>query len=282
MNENPAQESSATPVCPRHPDRVSYVRCQRCGRPTCVECQRPAAVGVQCVDCVAASTKAVRSPRTAFGGRVSTGKPVVTITMIALCVASFLLQNTVGWSWTGRWIFIPWVGEYEPYRFLSAAFLHASNPTHLLFNMYALWITGQVLEPVLGRLRFTSLYLLSALGGSVAVLLLASPGTDAWITPVLGASGAVFGLFGALLVVLRRFDQSATQIFILIGINMVISFTLPGISWQGHLGGLVVGAVMSLGYAYVPRPQRQLAAVLIPVLTLLILVALTVLKYAFV
>ncbi len=279
MNHDPTQESSATPVCPRHPDRVSYVRCQRCGRPACVDCQRPAAVGVQCVDCVAASNKATRQPRTALGARVTDGRPMVTITMIGLCVVSYILQLALGNEWTGRWIFSPAIGEVEPHRFLTAAFLHAQSLTHILFNMYALWITGQVLEPVLGRLRFTALYLLSALGGSVAVQLLATPGTDSWYIGVLGASGAVFGLFGALLVVLRRFDQKATQIFILIGINLVLGFVIPGISWQGHIGGLIVGAAMGLGYAYAPRQQRQVWGVLIPAITLIILVASAVLKY---
>lgn len=151
---------------------------------------------------------------------------------------------------------------------------------HLLFNMYALWVTGQVLEPVLGRLRFTALYLLSALGGSVAVLLLADPNAQSWLVPVLGASGAVFGLFGALLVVLRRFKGNANQILILLGINFVISFVVPNISWQGHLGGLVVGAAMGAGFAYVPKHQRQLWGVLIPTITAIVLILLSVLKYA--
>lgn len=281
MNHEPAQGSSATPVCPRHPDRPSYVRCQRCGRPACPECQRPAAVGVQCVDCVAASQKATRGARTALGGRVTSGPPVVTITMISLCVLSFILQKALGWEgWTGRWVFSPAIGEVEPWRYLTSAFLHASNLTHILFNMYALWITGQVLEPVLGRLRFTALYLLSALGGSVAVQLLATPGTASWVGGVLGASGAVFGLFGALLVVLKRFDRNATQIFVLIGINLVLGFVIPNISWQGHIGGLLVGAAMGLGFAYAPRKQRQLWGVLIPVITAIVLVVLAVAKYA--
>lgn len=279
MNHDQAQGSSATPVCPRHPDRPSYVRCQRCGRPACPECQRPAAVGVQCVDCVAASQKATRGARTALGGRITSGPLVVTITMISLCVISFILQMTVN-DWTRMWIFSPAIGEVEPWRYLTSAFLHASNLTHILFNMYALWITGQVLEPVLGRLRFTALYLLSALGGSVAIQLLATPGTMSWQGGVLGASGAVFGLFGALLVVLKRFDRNATQIFILIGINLVIGFVIPGISWQGHIGGLLVGGAMGLGFAYAPRERRKIWGVLIPVMTAIVLVVLAVAKYA--
>lgn len=281
MSHYPAQEPSAAPVCPRHPDRPSYVRCQRCGRPVCPECQRPAAVGVQCVDCVAEANRNVRSPRTALGAPVTSGRPIVTLTMIGLCVVSFILQKALGWQgWTGTWIFSPAIGEIEPHRFLTAAFLHSENITHILFNMYALWITGQFLEPILGRLRFTALYLLSAVGGSVAVQLLATPGTDSWYGGVLGASGAVFGLFGALLVILRRFDQNATQIFVLIAINLAIGFVIPRISWEGHIGGLITGAAMGLAFAYAPRDQRKLWGILVPILTAIVLLGLALIKYA--
>lgn len=236
---------------------------------------------MQCVDCVAEAKRNVRAPRTALGAPVTSGRPVVTMTMIGLCVVSFLLQKGLGWQgWTGTWIFSPAIGEFEPHRFLTAAFLHSENITHILFNMYALWITGQFLEPILGRLRFTALYLLSAIGGSVAVQLLATPGTDSWYGGVLGASGAVFGLFGALLVILRRFDQNATQIFILIAINLAIGFVIPRISWEGHIGGLITGAAMGLAFAYAPRGQRKLWGVLVPILTGVVLVALAFIKYA--
>lgn len=236
---------------------------------------------MQCVDCVAEANKAMRQPRTALGAPVTSGRPVITLTMIGLCVLSFILQKSLGWDgWTLRWVFSPAIGELEPHRFLTAAFLHSENITHILFNMYALWITGQILEPLLGRLRFTALYLLSAIGGSVAVQLLATPGADSWYGGVLGASGAVFGLFGALLVVLKRFDQNATQIVVLIAINLVIGFVIPQISWQGHIGGLITGAAMGLAFAYAPRKQRRLWGILVPLLTAAVLVGLALIKYA--
>ena len=160
------------PVCPRHPDRVSYVRCQRCGRPACPDCQLPAAVGVHCVDCVREANRSAPQARTAFGAPLSEARPVVTYTLIALSVVSFLLQMTLGTGrdnpWTSALIFAPFLGETEPWRMLTTAFLHSTGMLlHIGFNMYALWIVGQALEPALGRWRFISLYLLSALGGSV-------------------------------------------------------------------------------------------------------------------
>jgi membrane associated rhomboid family serine protease len=254
VSSDPAR-TAADPVCPRHPDRVSYVRCQRCGRPTCPECQRPAAVGVQCVDCVAQAARSTRSARTAFGATVREGRPVVTLTIIGLCVVSWVLQLTTA-TWTQQWAFAPVVGQAEPWRFLTAAFLHSTSPLHILFNMYALWLVGPFLEQAFGRGRFLALYLLAALGGSVGVLLLADPLSGSWVTPVVGASGAVFGLFGAIIPVLRKLGRDARQIVVLIAINMALPFFVGGIAWQAHVGGLVVGlAIGGLSvakYATVP------------------------------
>lgn len=280
----PAAASEAPPVCPRHPDRVSYVRCQRCGRPACPECQRPAAVGVHCVDCVRESAKAVRPTRTALGGRVRAGRPLATLTIIGLCVASFVLQMAVP-GWTTRWAFSPAAGEIEPVRFISSAFLHSQgNVLHLGFNMYALYLVGPYLEGTLGRWRFVALYLLAAIGGSVGVLLLASPVVTAtsfaWVQGVVGASGAVFGLFGAILVVLRRLGRDARQILVLIGINAVLGFVVPGIAWQAHLGGLVTGLALGAAYAYAPRAHRHLIAGLATGGMAVLLVVLALAKYA--
>ncbi len=270
------------PVCPRHPDRVSYVRCQRCGRPACPECQRPAAVGVHCVDCVREASRTVAQPRTAFGAPLRAGRPVVTLTLIGLCVVSYVLQMTVGSAWTGRLIFAPVIGDLEPWRFLTAAFLHDTGMIlHIAFNMYALWILGQNLELALGRWRFIALYLLSAVGGTVTVTLLAAPTVaGGWTTGVVGASGAVFGLFGAILVVLRRLGRSAQPIVVILVINAVIGFVVPGISWQSHLGGLLTGAALGAAYAYAPKGRRLEVGIGATVLVGVVLVALAVLKYA--
>lgn len=267
--------SEEPPVCPRHPDRVSYVRCQRCGRPACPECQRSAPVGVQCVDCVAEAQRAIPAERTVLGGRMRRGRPTVTLALIGTCVGVFLLTRAMP-TLMRSLIFAPVIGWHEPYRFLTTAFLHA-NILHIAVNMYALWIVGPYLEQMLGRARFLSLYLVSALGGSVAVLLLADPLTVAWVTPVVGASGAVFGLFAAILMVLRRTGRNASQILVLILINLVLGFVVAGISWQAHLGGLLTGLALGALYAYAPAPRRTVASVLgtVVMVAVLVLVALS-------
>ena len=267
------QATEQVPVCPRHPDRVSYVRCQRCERPVCPECQRPAAVGVQCVDCVREQSRGVRSARTVFGGAVGTGRPVVTQAIIAVCVAVFVLQYTSGNRVTVELSFYPPLAMAEPYRFLTSAFLH--SPTfvlHIAFNMYALWTVGPYLERLLGRAQYAALYLLCAVGGSVGYFVIVSPYSEQWESGALGASGAVFGLFGAWFVVNRRLGRDVTGIVTLVVINGVIGF-LPGIAWQAHLGGLVTGLVVTAVFAYLPRdraPLRWAGLVAVAVLPLVV------------
>jgi len=221
--------------------------------------------------------------RTVFGAPVRGGRPVVTLTLIGLCVVSFVLQLAVGAEWTRAWVFAPFVGAAEPWRFLTAAFLHSpAMLLHIAFNMYALWIVGQNLEPAFGRWRFLTLYLLSAVGGSVMVLLLASPYDASWVQSVVGASGAVFGLFGALLVVLRRLKRDARSIVVLLVINAVLGFVVPSIAWEAHLGGLLVGALMGAVYAWAPRERRTAFGVGAAVVVAVGLVALAGVKYAMV
>lgn len=272
----PVRESGQ-PVCPRHPDRVSYVTCQRCGRPVCPQCQRTAAVGVHCVDCVAQANRTTRSRVTVFGAKVVPGaRPVVTITLIAICAVLYLLQ-LAGFDTYGRFAYSPAAGEIEPWRMLTAAFLHASL-LHIAFNMMALWFTGPFLEQALGRARFLALYLVSALGGSVAVLMLTP--LEQWTRGVVGASGAVFGLFGAVAVVMMRLKKPNTQIFGVIAINLVLTFLIPNISWQGHLGGLVTGAAIAAIYAYLPKKAQGWGAIAGVGGIAALLVLTTVLRYA--
>ena len=241
------------PVCPRHPDRVAYVTCQRCGRPACNECQRPATVGVHCVDCARDAAKAARPVRNALGGVQRGATPVVTYTIIAICVAIELLRYlapTLYLQLLSELIFWPAYGASEPYRFVTSTFLHGGI-WHLAFNMYALWLVGGRLENTFGRARYITLYLLSAVGGSVAYLAIAGVGA----VPAVGASGGVFGLFAAFAILERRYGGDARQILVVIGINVVIGFTLSGIAWQVHLGGLAVGAAVALLFAYVPRER---------------------------
>ncbi|MGV0791961.1 rhomboid family intramembrane serine protease [Mycolicibacterium sp. XJ1819] len=240
-----------TPTCYRHPDRATYVRCTRCNRFICGECMRAAAVGHQCADCVAAGAQTVRQPRAA---RSST--PIVTFVLIGLNVVMFVLQTMSPALQNALVLWSPGVADGQLYRLLTSAFLHYGL-THILFNMWALYVVGPPLEAALGRLRFTALYFISALGGSVLVYLLSSLGA---LTA--GASGAVFGLFGATFVVGRRLNLDVRWVVAIIAINLVFTFLIPlisshNISWQGHIGGLITGAAIAAAYAYAAQAPRN-------------------------
>ena len=245
-------ESQAAPVCPRHPDRISYIRCQRCGRAACPECQHAAPVGVQCVDCFHQARAQAPTYRTEVGGTVRSGPPVVTYTIMALCVAAYVLQWVVP-GFTQDFWYRPILTGIEPWTAATSAFLHSTDSVlHIAFNLYALWFLGRAMEPMLGRGRFIALYAISALGGSLGVLLLSNP-----LSPVLGASGAIFGLFGALFVLQRRRGGDIRGIVILLAINLALGFIYPGISWQAHLGGLVTGLACALVLGYAPKGRRR-------------------------
>ena len=197
---------------------------------------------------------------------------------MALCVVSYVLQLTVP-GWTQRWAFSPYAGAFEPWRFLTAAFLHSPGQVfHIVLNLVALWMVGPYLEQTLGRARYATLYLLSAVGGSVGAVLL-SPATNGWLDAMVGASGAVFGLFGAVLVVLRRLGRDAGPILGIIVLNGVIGFVVPGIAWEAHLGGLVAGALLGAAYAYAPRARRALVGWLAPVVLLAVMAGATWVVY---
>ena len=198
--------------------------------------------------------------------------PVVTWAIAAICIVVWLLEllpptqalviNTLGYA--------PFVTPYEPWRMLTSAFLHSwSSFWHILFNMYALLIFGPLIEMMLGRWRFLALYLLAALGGSVAVLLLANPGVL-----VVGASGAIFGLFAALVVLQRGLGANPTQLVIIIVLNLAVGFFAAGISWQAHIGGLVVGGLVAWIYLKTRGPRlrhRQVGLVLAVLAGLIVL-----------
>jgi membrane associated rhomboid family serine protease len=172
---------------------------------------------------------------------------------------------------------------YEPWRMLTALLVHAPihlpddllGITHILFNMYALVLVGRSLEGLLGAWRLLALYLVSGLGGSVAVQYAALAGILSPYTIVIGASGAVFGLFGALLVAQRRLGGDTSSIVVVIGLNLVIGFVLPGVAWEAHLGGLVVG--LGTGWLMLanrgPRRAHRQAVALAAVTAALVLLA---------
>ncbi|MDQ2757989.1 MAG: rhomboid family intramembrane serine protease [Actinomycetota bacterium] len=288
---SPDQTMMPTSVCPRHPDREAYVRCQRCGRPACPECQRPAAVGIQCVDCVRESARSAPTAATVFGGRTGGDPALVTKVIIGICVVVFVAQLARP-ALTQDLSFAPVVGWSEPWRFLTSAFLHSpGNLLHIGFNMLVLWQIGPYLESLVGRARFVALYLVSAFGGSVGYLLLAAAPTSAstqvffadnpsWATGVVGASGAVFGLFGVLLLLNRHLGRSTAGIGFTIIANGVLGFVVPGIAWQAHLGGFLTGAACAGLFTLLKSPSRRrlqwpaLAGVVV------VLAALAVVKYS--
>jgi len=275
-----AGNETGTPTCYRHPDRETYVSCTRCGRPACPDCLRSAAVGQQCVDCVKAGSQSVRQPRRGLAARVP-GGAVVTWTLIGVnlvCYVAELISTQVA---SNGALFGLAVADGQWYRLITNTFLHEPGlsgfgPAHIIFNMWALAVVGPALEQFLGRARFLAVYLASALAGSVVFYVVASPAATA-----LGASGAIFGLFGAWFVVARRLHADSRQVIMLIGINLVISFVIPHIAWQAHVGGLVAGAALTAAFVYAPQDkaqQRWLIQVGATALLALILVAAVVLR----
>ena len=226
------------------------------------------------MDCARQSQAGRRQARTLLGGAAVSSTTIITKVLIGLCVAAYVVQ-VLAPALDARLAFVPVVAAGEPWRFLTTAFLHA-NYMHLGFNMWALWVLGGSLEPVLGRWRFTAVYLLSALGGSTAIYWLSWPGTDAWGTMTVGASGAVFGLFSTMFVVQRRFGRDTSGIVALLAINAVISFLGANISWQGHLGGLIVGGIVAAVYAWAPRGRRQTVGIVGTVAVAVVLVGLNI------
>jgi membrane associated rhomboid family serine protease len=259
--------------CYRHPDRQSFVLCQRCGRTICPQCQTQAAVGVHCPECVREGrASSPRRPSVISGALRSTkDQPIVTWSIIALCAIVYVLQILPNSPVTAALLYYAPYTYTEPWRMITALFVH--SPTsflHILFNMFSLFIFGPIMERMLGRARFLALYLLSGFGGSVAVLLIA-PGT-----PVVGASGAIFGLLGAFFVIQRKLGGNATQLLIVIGLNLVVGF-LPGtnIAWQAHVGGLIVGAAVAFVYLRTRRVDQRVVQVIAVTGIFVVLVALT-------
>lgn len=264
--------------CVRHPDRPTGLRCTRCDRPACPECLREASVGYQCVDCVAQGRRGARRAVTVAGAEPG-ARPVVVPVLVGLNLAMFAWTVAQAGSISRNFaapIFREWalvpalVADGEWWRVVTSGFLHV-GPLHIAFNMLALWIIGRDVEGVLGRGRFLAVYLVSLLGGSATVMLF-QPDSQ-----VAGASGAVFGLMGALAVVLRRLQAPAGQVIGLIVVNIVLSVVIPNISLVAHLGGLVVGAAATAALVYAPARNRNgVQAAALAGLTLLLLAVIVV------
>jgi membrane associated rhomboid family serine protease len=249
--------------CYRHPGREAFVACQRCGRPICPDCMRPASVGFHCPE---EGSAVSRAARTALGGRVQPGSSgLVTRILVGLCVLAYILQGLPGLA-RGQTNYNSFYVDYslygaeitahhQYYRLLTAAFLHAS-PLHILLNMYALYLMGVGLEAMLGRVRYIALFVICAVGGSTLSYLVNGNNTLS-----VGASTAIFGFFAAYYLVARRLRINTSQILIVVAINLGLSFTVSQIDKWGHIGGLLTGLVMGLIFAYIPPRRAALQAV---------------------
>lgn len=272
------------PTCPRHPDRVTYVTCQRCGRPTCPECQVPAAVGVHCVDC---ATQARRErPAAVRRAQAMSDPPYVTYALTGLICLVYVVQLIVPPTTTAL-AMIPQLAWQEPWRFVTSALVHDPGfPLHLIGNAFLLVLLGRVVEPAMGHLRYAAMCLFSAIGGSVAVLWMAAPPTNvvsgslAWFTPVIGFSTVGYGLMCALLVMEMRRRGDVRGVAVLLALNVGFSLMVARVSWQGHLGGAMAGLAVTWALMAGRRSPRQ--AGLVAGVALGTLVAAVVGRYALV
>jgi membrane associated rhomboid family serine protease len=234
-------------TCYRHPDRETGVSCSSCGRAICPDCMTTTPVGMRCPECARQRTK-VRTARTL------TSDPTLTYVLIGIMVVLQLGQSLGGGSgeiFQRGALYGPAVADGEVWRLVTGGFLHAGL-LHLAFNMYALYILGTLLEPAIGRLRFGLIFFVSLLCGSFGALLV-TPNA-----PTVGASGAVFGLMAAAIVVMRNrgIDPMASGLPLWLGINLVLTFTLSGLSVGGHIGGMAGGAAAGLLLFEAPERLR--------------------------
>ena len=253
---------AAAPVCYRHPARETYIRCTRCERPICPECMISASVGFQCPECVAQGGETIRATRTVFGGKVHSQPGLITSILVGVCVAVWVLQIAVP-SLTGHLeIYGLAVASGQWWRLLSAGFLHLSV-AHILFNMWGLWVLGRPLEAMLGRIRFATLYFTALVAGSTASYVFADPlGASA------GASGAIFGLAGGLIVVARRMNWNVSWLVGIVALNFALPFMVANIDWHAHVGGLLAGVIVTAAFTYAPSAYRTVVSVLAVVMVL--------------
>ncbi|MGW0753767.1 rhomboid family intramembrane serine protease [Streptomyces sp. NPDC002587] len=253
-------DTDRLPGCYRHPDRDTGISCTRCERPICPECMISASVGFQCPECVREGSgtghrPTANAPRTIAGGVVAADPHLVTKALIGVNAAVFLAglvapAVVLQLELLGQYVEffggpVQGVSTGQYYRLLTSVFLHVEW-WHIIGNMIGLWVIGGPLEAALGRSRYLAVYLLSGLGASALVYLLTAPNT-----PTLGASGAVFGLLGATVVLARRLRYEMRPVIVMVVLMLVLTFVPIGgslsVSWQAHVGGLVTGALVGLG-----------------------------------
>jgi membrane associated rhomboid family serine protease len=277
----PQTPETGVPTCYRHPGREAHIRCQRCERIICPDCMRPASVGFQCPECVKEGARTTRSGRTAYGGLRPTNASLTSGVLIAINLGVWLALVLTGGFGSRLFdllalrpngfcdvgggfsqevpqsacngTFVPGVVDGAYWQLVTSMFTHVSV-FHIAFNMLALWVLGPQLELAVGRARFLALYFLSGLAGSALVY---------WAGPEYGgthgASGAVFGLMAALLIVAVKIRGDVRGIMTWIAINFVITFIVAGISWQGHVGGFLGGLAIGAILVFAPRGPRRTA-----------------------
>jgi membrane associated rhomboid family serine protease len=241
-------------TCYRHPDRETGLSCSECGRPICVDCMTVAPVGIRCPEHATTSGKNGPAPRipTVTRRAVSRDSTLVTKVLIGLNALFYLvgvaqgagIDSPGGHFYEKLWLYGPWVADGDWWRLITAAFLHASM-LHIIFNMLALWWIGGPLEAAIGHWRFLVIYGVAGLAGSAGALV----ATPQAVT--VGASGAIFGLLGAMLVI--QWQQTGTiagPALTLVLINLAITFAVPNISYGGHIGGLIGGALATLALTH--------------------------------
>jgi len=298
--------------CYRHPNVPTYIRCQRCGRPICGNCMISAAVGFQCPDCVSAGARQTRQNQGPYGGARSRDPRLTSIVLIGLNAAVWVailltgganswLANLLSLVPAGRCDSVSQPNSYYPdlpaaaciafrdgnwqpgvasgawWQLITNAFTHI-EVWHIGLNMLALWFLGPGLEQALGRVRFLAVYFVGALAGSASVMWLSDPSDM-----TLGASGAIFGLLGALLVIAYKVRGDVRNVLIWLGINVAFTFMGNGISWQGHLGGLIGGALATAIIVYAPKQNRsrlQLAGIIGTFVLLAVLIGVRVAQLA--
>ncbi|WP_053732072.1 rhomboid family intramembrane serine protease [Nocardia sp. NRRL S-836] len=258
--EGPIGAQPESPVCARHADRPTRLRCTRCDRPACPDCLREAAVGYQCVDCVNENRKTSRRSQTLVGAEQTDGRPVVTQVLMVLNALAFVVTAVqAGSPFVNQTSQIFVASSLQPlltangewWRILTSGFMHFGL-WHLVLNMAVLYIAGSSVEPELGRLRFTVVYFLSLLGGNAAAFYFGGVGGQ-----LAGASGAVFGIMGALIVVWKRQKRDISTVVVIVVINLVSNFFTDA-SLLAHLGGFVIGGLLTLAMVKAPRENRNL------------------------
>ncbi|MCX5388357.1 rhomboid family intramembrane serine protease [Streptomyces sp. NBC_00083] len=272
MNQDQGQDEArqpGLPGCYRHPEVGTGIRCARCDRPICPQCMVSASVGFQCPECVRSGSgtghaPAANQPRTVAGGVLAAGdRQLVTKILIGVNLAFFLVQLIVGTQVRDALMLlgsatvpgfdgVQGVAEGQWYRLVTSMFVH-DGYLHIGFNMLSLWWVGGPLEAALGRARYLALYFVSGLAGGALTYLLTAQNQGS-----LGASGAIFGLFGALAVLMRRMQYDMRPVIGLLVVNLIFTFSWSGIAWQAHVGGLVAGVLVGIGMVHAPADRRAL------------------------